>query len=168
MTVAAGTPTVPAETSTRKTKEVILMQVETNQSLIQGLYEDLAHEYQAVLMYTTYAAMARGIHRPILQAFFEAEIPEELGHAKFLANKITALGGTPTTTPAPFSLVQNNREMLEQAFQAETETISRYVERRKEAEACGDYGLAADLDDIIRDETRHKEETEKLLHGLET
>lgn len=142
-------------------------QTETTRALVQGLNEDLANEYQAVLMYTTYAAMVRGIHRPVLKAFFEAEIPEELEHAQFLANKITALGGTPTTTPAPFTLAKNNREMLKQAHQAEKDTIVRYVKRRNEAEAAGAHGLVADLDDLIRDETRHKEETEKLLYDLD-
>jgi bacterioferritin len=51
-------------------------------------------------------------------------------------------------------------------MKAEAETIERYVKRRKQAEAYGDYGLAADLDTIISDETKHMEETEKLLRGL--
>ncbi|MEP0547699.1 MAG: ferritin-like domain-containing protein, partial [Rhodothermales bacterium] len=48
------------------------------QTLIDGLNDDLAHEYQAVLMYTSYAALVSGIHRPMLKGFFEMEIPEEL------------------------------------------------------------------------------------------
>ncbi|MEP0546897.1 MAG: ferritin-like domain-containing protein, partial [Rhodothermales bacterium] len=51
-------------------------------------------------------------------------------------------------------------------LQAETETITRYVARRRQAEAFGDYGLAAELDTILSDETRHKEETDKLLRDL--
>lgn len=138
----------------------------TREQLIKGLNEDLTYEYQAVMMYTTYAAMASGIHRPLLKAFFEGEIPEELQHAQFLANKITALGGLPTTKPAPVKLAENNRAMLEEVLKAETETIARYVQRRNQAEAFGDYGLVNDLEEIISDETRHKEETEKLLRGM--
>jgi bacterioferritin len=146
------------------------MQVEAKvdkETLVRGLNVDLAHEYQAVIMYTTYAAMASGIHRPILKEFFEAEIPEELQHAQFLAQKITALGGTPTTQPAPLNLVFSSREMLRQIRDAEAETIVRYVERRAQAEEYLDLGLVNDIEDIISDETRHKEETEKLLRGLE-
>lgn len=138
----------------------------TKEALIEGLNTDLAHEYQAVLMYTSYAAMASGIHRPILKAFFEEEILEELTHAQFLADKITALGGIPVTQPAPLTLAHDSRAMLQQVMEAEAQTIERYVARRRAAEAYGDYGLAAELDDIIRDETRHKEETEKLLRQL--
>src|SRR5690606_23900046 len=136
------------------------------QALIDGLNEDLAHEYQAIVMYNSFAAMVSGIHRPMLKGFFEAEIPEELQHAQFLADKITALGGTPTTQPAALDLPSSADEMLRMVLDAETETIRRYVERRKQAEAFEDYGLAADLDGIISDETKHKEETEKLLRNL--
>lgn len=136
------------------------------QTLIDGLNRDLSFEYQAVIMYNSYSAMASGIHRPILTGFFESEIAEELTHAQFLANKITALGGTPTTEPEPVELFTDSRQMLEAIRKAETETIKRYVERRKQAEEYGDYGLAADLDEIISDETEHKEETEKLLKDL--
>jgi bacterioferritin len=119
-------------------------------------------------MYTSYAAMASGIHRPILKTFFEDEIPEELAHAQFLADKITALGGTPTTEPAPLTLADDTDSMLRQVMAAESETIERYVKHRRAAESYGDFGLAAELDDIIRDETQHKEETEKLLRTLDT
>ena len=136
------------------------------QTLIDGLNEDLAHEYEAVIMYNSYAAMVSGIHRRTLKEFFEIELPDELQHAQFLANKITALGGTPTTTPAELELPEGAHAMLEQVLKAETETIERYVTRRRQAEAYGDYGLAADLDGIISDETTHKEETDKLLRDL--
>ena len=43
--------------------------------------------------------------------------------------------------------------------------MSRYVERRAQAEAFGDYALVAELEDILADETRHCEETEKLLRS---
>lgn len=142
------------------------MEKPSKEDLVKGLNEDLAHEYQAVIMYTTYAAMATGIHRPTLKTFFEAEIVEELKHAQFLAEKVTALGGTPTTQPASVEYNSSTHDMLKAVRNAEVETINRYVERRQQAEAYGDFGLAVDLDDIISDETRHKEESDKLLKGM--
>ena len=38
------------------------------------------------------------------------------------------------------------------------ETIDRYVNRRKQAEASGEHGLAAEFDTIIADETNHRDE----------
>jgi len=142
------------------------MSTPDRQTLVDGLNTDLAHEYQAIVMYNSYAAMVYGMHRPTLKQFFESELPEELVHAQLLADKITALGGTPTTEPAPIDLKNEPKAMLKQVLDAEAETIDRYVQRREQAEAAKEYGLATELDDIIRDETEHKEETEKLLRDL--
>ena len=65
----------------------------TKDQLIAALNEDLALEFTAVLQYLTYAAKVSGPSRPELKAFFEAEIPDETGHAQFLAANIVALTG---------------------------------------------------------------------------
>lgn len=135
----------------------------SKEQLVDGLNTDLAHEYQAVMMYITYAATVRGMYREELKAFFMNEVPEEQRHAQYLADKIAALGGTPTTKTAEVPNATNATQMLEQVHKAEAETIDRYVERMHQAEEFGDYGLANDLHDLISDETRHKEDTEKLL-----
>ena len=135
------------------------------ETLIKGLNTDLSHEYQAVIMYTTYAAIVSGRHRRELRSFFQAEIPDETQHAQFLADKISALDGKPATQPADVQVTDNPKEMLNNVLKAETETIKRYVARRQQAEEFGDYGLVNDLEDIISDETNHKEETEKILRG---
>ena len=69
--------------------------------LIQKLNEDLAGELSAIIQYITYAAKATGPYRPQLAQFFLTEVADEQLHAQFLANKIVALGGEPTTTPRP-------------------------------------------------------------------
>jgi bacterioferritin len=74
---------------------------DTKAKLLQGLNTDLQGEFQAVIMYRLYASMVQGPYRQELRAFFAGEIPEELGHAQILADKIAALGGTPTAQPAP-------------------------------------------------------------------
>jgi rubrerythrin len=38
-----------------------------------------------------------------------------------------------------------------------------YVQRRKQAEDAGEYGLAAQFDDIISDETHHRDELRQML-----
>lgn len=135
-------------------------------TLIEGLNHDLAGELQAIIMYLHYAAAATGVDRLELAEFFQREIQDELRHALFLANKITALGGEPIDEPLPVPRAKSNRAMIERVLEAEERTIKAYTERMKQAEEFGDYGLANDLQDIISDETRHKEECEKLLRGL--
>ncbi|MGH7664397.1 MAG: ferritin-like domain-containing protein [Gemmatimonadaceae bacterium] len=132
-------------------------------TLIRGLNEDLKGEFQAVIMYRLYASMVQGPYRQELRAFFANEIPEELAHAQILADKISALGGTPAAEAAPVTVVFDAREMLEAALEAEVGTLARYVKRRKQAEDAEEHGLAAEFDTIISDETRHRDELRQML-----
>lgn len=136
------------------------------EKLIQALNQDLAHEYEAVITYTTFAARVKGPYRPALRGFFLKEATEELGHAQFLADKIVALGGVPTTQPATVPEAETPRAMLEAILKAETEALERYAVRMRQAEEFGDLGLAARIHAMIEDETEHKEEVEKLLAGF--
>jgi len=137
----------------------------TKEDLIQGLNEDLAGEFQAVIMYVTYAASVTGPHRPVLKQFFSAEIPEELNHAQFLAEKISSYGGSPTTTPRAVPHTTDPRQMLENVLAAERQSMADYKKRAEQAAECGDKGLATHLETIVEDETSHYEETEKILRG---
>src|SRR2546429_8953129 len=128
--------------------------------LIEGLNDDLAGEYQAILMYTHYSAKLTGPYRRELRALFQAEIADEQGHAQFLADKIAALGGEPTTQPRPVPHANQPREMLEHALAAEEQAIAEYSRRIGQADAFGDFGLKVDLENQVADETRHKEELE--------
>jgi bacterioferritin len=135
------------------------------QELIRGLNQDLAHEYEAIISYLLFSRLVEGPLRPVLAGFLEGEIADELNHAKFLANKIVALGGTPTTQPAEVKLPGTNRGMVEAALQSEIDTIQRYTQRIKQAEAAGELGLKIDLEDLVSDETRHREDLERILKG---
>lgn len=139
------------------------MDERTKRSLIEGLNRDLAGEYQAILQYLTYAARVSGPLRPELSAFFTREIQDELGHAQFLANKIVALGGEPTTEPKAVPHAETNQEMLQKVLEAERTAIRDYTERAKQAEEAGDKGLQVRLEDIVADETTHAEETARIL-----
>ncbi len=133
------------------------------QTMIDRLNEDLAGELSAIIQYTTYAAKATGPYRPQLSAFFLEEVADEQLHAQFLANKIVALGGEPTTTPRAVTAAQSNREMLEAVLAAERQAMTDYTERAQQADAMGDKGLAVQLEDMVRDESGHSEETERIL-----
>jgi bacterioferritin len=133
------------------------------QTLIDHLNNDLANELSAIIQYLTYAAKTNGPYRPQLSAFFLAEVTDEQLHAQFLANKIVALGGEPVTVPAEVPAASSNREMLEAIQAAERQAVASYTKRAEEAEAFGDKGLAVQLEDMVRDESNHAEETERIL-----
>ena len=133
------------------------------QAMIAKLNDDLSGELGAIIQYLTYAAKATGPYRPQLAQFFLAEVPDEQAHAQFLANKIVALGGEPTTTPRPVPAAKSNREMLQEVLKAERQATADYTRRAREADEFGDKGLSVQLEDIVRDESGHSEETERIL-----
>jgi len=133
------------------------------QKLIDNLNEDLAGELSAIIQYITYAAKATGPYRPQLAQFFLAEVADEQLHAQYLANKIVALGGEPTTEPRPVPPAHTNKEMLEAVLAAEIQAGKDYTRRAQEADAFGDKGLTVQLEDMVRDESGHSEETERML-----
>ncbi len=131
--------------------------------LIDGLNEDLAHEYAASIMYTYYAATVTGLYHRTPKPFFQGAGSDEQNHALYLAEKIQTLGGTPTTTPAPVKQITDVKQMLEEALQSEKDTIARYEKRKQQAEELGLTELAVKLEDMIADETHHAEELERIL-----
>ena len=132
-------------------------------ALLDGLNEDLAGELGAIIQYLTYAAKSTGPYRPQLSQFFLAEVADEQLHAQFLANKIVAMGGEPTTVPRPVPPANSNRAMLEAVLVAERKATTDYTRRAEEADAVGEKGLAVQLEDMVRDESGHAEETERIL-----
>jgi bacterioferritin len=134
-----------------------------HKKLVDGLNEDLRAEFQAIIMYRLFASMVQGPYRQELRTFFANEIPEELLHAQLLADKIAALGGTPAAEPAPVKVVTDAKAMIEVALEAELETIKRYVTRRKQAETAGEFGLAAEIDQLLADESKHRDELRQML-----
>ena len=139
------------------------MPAKQSNALLEGLNQDLRGEFQAVIMYRLFASMVQGPYRQELRTFFANEIPEELGHAQILADKISAMGGTPAAEASPVPVMKEAKGMLEAALKAEIDTLARYVKRREQAEECGVYGLAAEFDQIIADESNHRDELQQML-----
>jgi bacterioferritin len=133
------------------------------EALIRNLNKDLANELAAIIQYITFAAQVTGPYRPQLVDFFLKEVPDEQGHAQFLANKVVALGGVPTTEAAAVEMPHDNRSLLEAALEAERRAVQGYKERAEQAKEFGDVGLAVQLEDMVRDETGHAEELERIL-----
>ena len=137
----------------------------TMEQLIEGLNQDLAGEYNAIISYLTYSSKVSGPYRPQLVEFFQAEIPDEQGHAQYLADKIASLGGEPTVVPRPVQTSDDTRQMLQYIYEAEAATVEAYHERIAQAEALGEHGLKIQLEDMLNDETTHRDETKKILDG---
>ncbi|MCB0172586.1 MAG: ferritin-like domain-containing protein, partial [Anaerolineae bacterium] len=65
--------------------------------------------------------------------------------------------------PEPVPEAATNREMLTAVLTAELRAAKNYSNRAQEAEEFGDKGLVVQLEDMVRDESGHSEETERML-----
>jgi bacterioferritin len=134
----------------------------TRQELIEGLNADLNLELEAILRGVYHAAAGRGMLGHELRELLKKELPSELGHAMFLADKIVALGGEVRIHPnLPNDLVAS-RQLLSENIAAERQVIENYTRRIDQATEFGDKGLAIRLENILSEETEHLEELERL------
>jgi bacterioferritin len=135
---------------------------ELHDALVDGLNEDLNLELEAVLRYLYHASTATGLLGHELRELLKADIPGELNHAIFLADKIAALGGELKIAVEMPKKVKTAKQMMEIDIQAERRSIANYGQRIKQAEEFGDRGLVIRLENILSEETDHAEELERL------
>ena len=131
--------------------------------LIEGLNEDLAREYQAIIAYTVYSSVLTGAQWMNIADELKLHAAEELQHALIIADQIDYLGGTPTATPKEVKLSKKPEEMIRFDLDNETETIKNYRQRVKQAEAVGHYALAEQLRRIITQEQEHQHDLATAL-----
>src|SRR5437762_9051092 len=105
--------------------------------LIAGLNKNLAAEWGTIIRYTYQAAKALGLRGAELREILEKEIPDELGHARFLTDVISDLGGDPTTEPRPWPRVVDLKAMIEQDLELELQDVASYTRHSKMAEQLG-------------------------------
>ena len=124
--------------------------------MIQLLNEDLAGEYQAIIAYTVYSQVLKGAVYTDIARELEGHAGEELAHAIKIAKQIDYLGGMPGVTPKPVRVSRDPVEMLRADLENERETIGRYRERIRQAEAMGEFALSETLRGIIVQEQEHE------------
>ena len=127
----------------------------SREQLIELLNEDLAREYQAIIAYVVYSQMLKGAAYMAIAKELEKHAGEELAHALTIAKHIDYLGGTPVVAPKPVLVTDDAEKMLRADLNNESETIRHYRRRLKESEAIGEYAIAEDIREILRQEQEH-------------
>ena len=128
----------------------------TRQELIDALNEDLSREYQAIIAYVVYSQVLKGAEYMNIAKELETHASEELAHALTISKHVDYLGGMPTATPKPVKLSDKAKEMLRADLQNESDTIKAYRERVRQCEALGEYAIAEDIREILRQEQEHQ------------
>ena len=140
-----------ANASTTKPETTI-----TRKQLIDRLNEDLSREYQAIIAYVVYSQVLKGAQYMSIAAELEKHAGEELSHALTISKHIDYLGGLPGATALPVKLSEKAEEMLRADLQNENATIRAYRDRVRECEALGEYAIAEDIREILRQEQEHQ------------
>jgi bacterioferritin len=134
----------------------------TREELINGLNEDLNLELEALLRGVYHVAAGRGMLGHELRELLKKELPSELDHAMFLADKIVALGGEVRIRPSVPAGLGAPRELLQENIAGERKIIRNYAKRIDQASEFGDKGLVIRLENMLASETDHLEQLERL------
>lgn len=124
--------------------------------LAELLNDDLAREYQAIISYVVYSQMLKGAEYMQIANELESHAAEELRHALTVSRQVDYLGGIPAAQSKPVETPRSARAMLERDLENENETIRNYTERVTQCEALGEFALAEELREILRDEQEHQ------------
>jgi bacterioferritin len=135
----------------------------TREDLIKALNEDLSREYQAIIAYVVYSQTIKGAAYMNIAEELETHAKEELSHALKVSYHIDYLGGTPTVTAKPVKVSDKAEDMLRFDLDNENQTVKNYRERVRQAESLGEYAIAEDLREILRDEQEHQNDLATAL-----
>ena len=128
----------------------------TRKQLIDGLNEDLAREYQAIIAYVNYSQVLKGAEYMNIAAELAVHAGEELAHAITIANQIDYLGGMPCAIPKPVKTSKKATDMLRFDLDNENETIRQYRRRVKQCDELGEFATAEYIRDILLQEQDHQ------------
>jgi bacterioferritin len=125
------------------------------EELIEALNGDLAREYQAVIAYVVYSQVLKGAEYMTIAKELEVHASEELNHAITIAKHIDYLGGDHVLVPKPVVPPKDAKQMLRADLDNEVDTIRNYRQRVKQCEELGEYAIAEDVREILRQEQEH-------------
>src|SRR3954447_20343105 len=128
----------------------------TREQMIASLNEDLAREYQAIIAFVVYSQVLKGAQYMNIARELETHAEQELQHALKISKHIDYLGGMPTATALPVKLSEKAEEMLRADLDNENKTVRAYRERVRQCEALGEYAIAEDIREILRQEQEHQ------------
>jgi bacterioferritin len=128
----------------------------TREQLVEKLNEDLSREYQAIIAYVVYSQVLKGPEYMNIADELELHATQELQHALKIAKHIDYLGGMPIATAKPVKLSDDPRVMLRADLENENETVRNYRDRVQQCEALGEYAVAEDIREILRQEQEHQ------------
>ncbi len=133
------------------------------EKIIEVLNKVRVEELTAIMQYLQHHYRAKGINSPAVSEIFKKLSIVEMKHAYALAERITALGGVPTTKIDKINVPEKLEEMIRENYEVEKVAIEDFKGYIKEVSE--DITTRRMLEDILADEEEHLDELGKLLEN---
>lgn len=134
-----------------------------NEDLIKGLNEQMNREITTFLRYMVQAAAIRGAQNEAIRDMYLEEVMDEVGHAQYLANQISLLGGTPKPDPDLSPPPNDVMEMLRNDMEKEKDDVKHYTRLATLADEEGLMALKLRLEEQAADEGEHGQKMRRFL-----
>lgn len=123
--------------------------------LLEMLNKAITLELQVSIQYMWQHVQWSGVKGFAVHDEFKNIAMVEMKHAERIAERLYYLGGTPSTKPAPITVGEDLKEMIEQDIKAEETGINLYKQIIEVAEKEGDVTTAHIVRDIVEQEEGH-------------
>ncbi len=136
-----------------------------SEKLLDLLNQAIARELQVSIQYMWQHVLWKGVKGFAVKEELKKIAIEEMKHAEAIAERLSYLGGKPTTKPNPIFVGDTLKEMIEQDKKDEEEAIELYKEIMKVAKEEGDEVTHRLFRKILADEEEHHDFFTSLLEG---
>jgi len=126
----------------------------------------IAREIQVSVQYIWQHVQWSGIKHFAVKDELKAIAISEMKHAEAIAERLTYLGGVPTTKPEPIFVGKTLKEMLARDKKDEEGAIKLYKQIVALADKEGDITTKKLFEGILGDEEEHHDTFSGLLEGI--
>ncbi len=134
-----------------------------SENLKELLNQGVAREIQVAIQYMWQHVLVKGIKGYAVKDLFKEIAITEMKHAEQIAERLSYLGGIPTTKPSPIFVGDNLEEMIKFDIRAEQEAIDLYKKIIEIAKQEGDETTHRLFRKILAEEEEHNDEFTSLL-----
>ena len=135
-------------------------------ALLDKLNEAIASEMQVAIQYMWQHVQWSGVKGFAVQGELRSIGIAEMKHAEAIAERLSYLGGIPTTKPSPIFVGTTLKEMIEQDVKDEENAINLYKQIVEMARKEGDETTNRLFREILQQEEDHHDTFTTLLEDL--
>ncbi|MCD6242195.1 manganese catalase family protein [Candidatus Bathyarchaeota archaeon] len=134
-----------------------------SQELLEMLNKAIAGELQVAIQYMWQHVLWKGVKAYAVKDELKNIAITEMKHAEAIAERLTYLGGIPTTKPDQIFVKETLKEMIEQDRNDEENAVTLYKQIIATANREGDITTARLFRKILEEEEQHHDFFASLL-----